>query len=281
MTSRVPLGPIDGNRRRARAESSDGLQAGHSKRVAIQISSSPEPEPSPTPPGDAWLSSEKSKEAVQHSFSVSAHLLGLVRGLHASRPTHPMFGEPAVDLLRLPLVSRRRNGQSWESVCHNIDGWVALGMGVGCATIDACWMSGRDYRISIRKSTNGVSVICKTIVAARWIYFLSNPSDENWDKLSNGNTHHFSHFCGRGEVRADDQVGRCLNGVTHGRFETRVVNEDRKKCTNGARALCPGHGEPAVKCIFARPDGQLAPCLMMEDRVGPCTCESSCLPRPS
>src|SRR5271154_4418593 len=60
---------------------------------------------------------------------------------------------------------------------------------------------------------------------------------------------------------------------------TRAENESHKLCSNGARVLCPGHGDDPtdlVKCIFTHADGTLMPCRMREDSVPVCTCAMKC-----
>jgi hypothetical protein len=49
-----------------------------------------------------------------------------------------------------------------------------------------------------------------------------------------------------------DQIGStvCINGIYHGRLATRE-NESHKLCSNGARALCPGHwGSLNQMCVY-------------------------------
>lgn len=112
----------------------------------------------------------------------------------------------------------------------------------------------------------------------RLLAFLVDPTDAAWDTLCTNRAidRPFSHRCGRGLKRGDGQEGLCINGIHHGRFATREENESHKLCTNGARALCPGHGSPPVKCIFTHPDGQLKPCLNQEEMVPKCTCARRC-----
>ena len=58
----------------------------------------------------------------------------------------------------------------------------------------------------------------------------------------------FSHVCENGGI-CSGEAG-CINELDHGRFATRQENESHKGCVNGPRALCPGHDQLPVKCIF-------------------------------
>lgn len=237
-------------------------------------SGQPEPlaEPSPLEPNP--LSSVSSSSA---SFDLQAHLVDLFQNLHTSDPNHAIFGPPTTGLLRLPLTSRRKNGQSWTNVAKKIAGWVLGEMGDKFSE-KGCWMS-RQYQLQITE-TNGAArpVILRQFLVCRLLAFLVDPSDEHWQYLDNGGIQHpFSHACGRGGKRSDGQTAFCINAVYHGRFETPAVNESRKTlCTNGARVLCPGHGTPATKCIFTHSDGVLQPCRNNDTMVPVCSCPRRC-----
>lgn len=125
--------------------------------------------------------------------------------------------------------------------------------------------------------------ILRKVTTVRLIAFLQDPSDDNWTKLcatpsdpqgSRPIDSPFSHACGNG-AKASGEVG-CINGLDHGRFATRQENESHKACTNGALALCPGHGVPPVRCIFVHADGLHKPCRMDPRQVPACQCARSC-----
>lgn len=125
----------------------------------------------------------------------------------------------------------------------------------------------------------------RKVTTVRLLAFLQNPSDDNWAKLCALPTAPrgarpidtpFSHRCGNGSPAAG--TSGCINGLDHGRFATRAENESHKLCTNGALALCPGHGVPPVRCIFVHADGLPKPCRMAEGQVPPCQCARSCYP---
>ena len=140
-----------------------------------------------------------------------------------------------------------------------------------------CWMS-RSNRIQISASTSAHgNHILAAVTITRLLAFFADPSDGNFAALTSltPTASPFSHACRRGHLRSDGGVG-CINGVYHGRFATRYENESHKLCTNGALALCPGHGNPPVKCIFTHPDGTLQPCRMKEDSVPKCSCLRPC-----
>ncbi|KAK9238561.1 hypothetical protein V1525DRAFT_400909 [Lipomyces kononenkoae] len=69
----------------------------------------------------------------------------------------------------------------------------------------------------------------------------------------------FSHWCNRGGKRAYGQTACCINGVYHGRFATIEENLSNRSCGNNARPFCPGHGSPAVKCMYLHADGTIKP----------------------
>lgn len=229
-----------------------------------------------------WPSRPPSSRILHHHHhqppsTFKSHLIDLFRNLHTSDPNHAIFGPPTTGLLRLPLTSRRKNGQSWTNVAKKIAGWVLGEMGDKFSE-KGCWMS-RQYQIQITE-TNGAArpVILRQFLVCRLLAFLVDPSDEHWRYLDNGGIQHpFSHACGRGGKRSDGQTAFCINAVYHGRFETPAVNESRKTlCTNGARVLCPGHGTPATKCIFTHPDGVPQPCRNNDTMVPDCSCPRRC-----
>jgi len=133
------------------------------------------------------------------------------------------------------------------------------------------------YQLQISEQRNGKTKILKQILVVRLLAFINNPTPSTWSDLNNGNiARPFSHLCRRGLPQLGQHSSRCINGISHGFFESRNDNESCKACTNGARCLCPGHGSSRSKCIFTHPDGQLKPCLMNETHVPICKCSSSC-----
>lgn len=210
-------------------------------------------------------------------FDLADILVGLVEGLHIEQPTHPIFGTPAMGLIRLPLVATRANGQSWRNAMKKIGSWVASEMGENLGR-DTCWMSRSTQLQITRPSGKHSSTVLRSITVVRLLAFLKAPTNDNWQKLDKGTNAidcPFSHCCGRG-LRTDGSQMACINGLYHGRFADRSENESHKLCTNGARCLCPGHGAPPVKCIFTHPDGTLKPCRNLEDRVRKCSCMRRC-----
>ncbi|KAK9377578.1 uncharacterized protein V1513DRAFT_26 [Lipomyces chichibuensis] len=206
------------------------------------------------------------------------HLLQRFIDFHTTDPSHQIFGEPSPGLVRLPLYSSRANEQSWAKVCGNIATRVLKEM-KSSFRLQACWMS-RSKCIQISKKSKGNTVIYRNIGIVRLLSFLANPTPLHWAHLSENGKQafetQFSHFCNRGEKRSDGQVAFCVNGLYHGRFETNKENLSHQYCGNSARPLCPGHGAPAVKCIFTHPDGTMKPCLNLEDMVPKCACTKPC-----
>ncbi|KAK9326074.1 hypothetical protein V1517DRAFT_235910, partial [Lipomyces orientalis] len=99
------------------------------------------------------------------SSDLERRLLQLFIDLHASDPTHDIFGEPAKGLIRLPLYTSRTNGQSWQNICKKIGSWVANEMESG-VELDKCWMS-RYCQISISAQSARRCVTLKKIYAVR------------------------------------------------------------------------------------------------------------------
>jgi len=211
--------------------------------------------------------------------SIEPQLMQLLTDLRTKRPDHPMFGEVAVGEVRAPFNSARKNGTSWSNVIKNI------------AKADKFrhrpeWGSGQCWMVrtnQITLSTTDANDKTKTIVAkrlrtARFLAFLKSPTDANWEALKSGDlTKPFDHFCGRGELTDAAQDGYvCVNGIEHGEFSTRNVNESRKQCKYGAACLCPGHGDNNQKCIFTHRDGKLQACRNNATHVPICTCDPRC-----
>lgn len=221
--------------------------------------------------------------AVAPAHNIEAEILSLLERLP---PTHPIFGPPTVNLVRLPLRSPgRANGQCWAKVAQQISGWVRREMRKEDIRRDNCWMS-QSAEVQITRTRPGSTrvEVLRKIVVVRLLAFLLDPTDASWTKLCASSSDPagsrpidspFSHRCGRG-LRREGQEAVCINGLHHGRLATRQENESHKACGNGALALCPGHGAPPVKCIFTNPDGTIRPCRMREDCVPACACSPRC-----
>lgn len=243
------------------------------------VSSSPISNASPTAP-DA--SSPAPSDTIQ---SVSGHVSRSIQALFDRLPRdHPIFGEPAQGLLRLPWEARRANGQCWKLWCSKLGDSVALEMG-DQVPYGSCWMSRKtvvDINASAGPHHNRV---LRKVATVRLLAFLQEPTDDNWTKLNATSTDPvgsrpidspFSHNCNNGADRAG--TAGCINGLEHGRFATREENESHKGCTNGARALCPGHGSPPVRCWFVHADGLPKPCRNQDNNVPHCQCPRRCFP---
>lgn len=184
---------------------------------------------------------------------------------------HPMFGIPEPGRIRAPLIADRKNGVSWTNFVNNTF------LDVGDVPGEECWMV-RTPQIKItRPGDHGGPELCASILKVRLIYFLCNPTEDNWVWLCAGTVEApFDHHCGRGLV--DPEGGRlCINGAMHGRPATREINESRKRCKTGCRALCDSHGT-GFKCIFTHSDGSLKPCCMVEDHLPRCEHTVPCFP---
>lgn len=172
----------------------------------------------------------------------------------------------------------RANGACWEKWCARLGEWVEDEMGPTIPS-GACWVS-KNVSVDIRGAGN---TVVRKVLVVRLLAFLASPTNANWLKLSASSADPvgarpidspFSHICGNGSIRSGE--AGCINGLDHGRFATRQENESHKGCANGARALCPGHGQPPVKCIFVHDNGLPKPCRMQEDGVPPCRCARKC-----
>lgn len=189
-----------------------------------------------------------------------------------------MFGTVSAGLVRAPYASDgRKNATSWLKVIRNIADKSKYLRPIDFS--GDCWMSKTtQIKLTLSGGGGGVTKLTKSILTVRFLAFLQNPTDENWTILCNDDAlsnHPFDHICGRGQQRRDQNGYVCINGILHGTFSDRQANEARKKCTNGARCLCPGHGQqPATKCFFVHADGQRKRCRNHDDHVAfPCTCK--------
>jgi hypothetical protein len=194
-----------------------------------------------------------------------------LRDLHQQVPPHPMFGSPTKGLIRAPLTSLRKNGTSWTnyvaSIFKDFEG----------VPLEHCWLS-KSNQIKITKvGPDGKTELCSSILKVRLVFFLCNSTSENWLWLVNGDTESpFDHHCGRGLPSPPD-TSFCVNGFAHGCPSTRFINESRKLCKTGCRALCNGHGT-GLKCIFTHHDGSVKHCCMVEDHLPQCVHVPACFP---
>jgi hypothetical protein len=250
------------------------------KDMKLTVTTAPSSSSSSTPS----LTESSQPTPTTHSFDLEKKLVSLFEDLHTSHPHHAIFGAPTAGHIRLPLQHARANGQCWINVAKKIGRWVRGEMGdkLGERT---CWMSTQaQLQITQPNGRHSVQVLTQVTVV-RLLAFLANPTNDNWLKLSPAPPLRpidfpFSHTCARGGPRPDQILNTvCINRLYHGRFATRGENESHKLCSNGARVLCPGHGDdPAdlVKCVFTHPDGTLMPCRMREDSVPMCNCATKC-----
>lgn len=203
---------------------------------------------------------------AQTHRNVSQYLLKLLSQIPQD---HEMFGEMEMGKARAP-----RN--KWENYVKGIANRVDAEIEIGD---NRCWMSSSP-KFTINYTENNKPIHTKHLLITRFLAFLKDPSEDNWKYLTNpgkDSKRPFSHVCGRGQPKVKGQGNSvCINGIEHGGFTTQDVNESHKLCTNGALALCPGHGEPPVQCVFTHADGQLKPCLMNRSHVPPCTHQIPC-----
>jgi len=191
-------------------------------------------------------------------------------------PRQEMFGPIAPGRLVMPFHdATRANSVCWwnaiESCCtRQMRSELQWGS-------NACWMT-KTTSYKITKQVSGKTVLCKSFKAVRLFAFLIDPTDVHWLALRDGDEKTpFDHWCGRGEPTDPFQQGyMCINGVEHGKFTNRAINEERKLCKNGARVLCPGHGPNLVKCVFTHPDGSPRPCRNNPTHVPVCACNPRC-----
>jgi hypothetical protein len=195
----------------------------------------------------------------------------LVLSLHNSQPGHPMFGEPAIGKIRLPLELPGGRGAlaSWRSKVENLGALVRKRMGPTIIP-GSCWLApDEDTCIQPRPPSGldgvrGKVVRLRTWKTYRWLAFLKDPSAENWRVLDEKDSSvHFLHNCHQGFSREAD--GGCVNGVQHGVFGSPLINNHQKDCRDGHRGSCPGHGTPLSYCFFVFEDGEPRPCYNLPE----------------
>jgi len=197
------------------------------------------------------------------SKSPAVYLVALVERLYQRDCDHPVF-QAGLPTVGMPYSSERSNGQCWLSHMKTLGKELQTqGIRIGD---QKCWL--RTYTQFQHKA--------KKVLAVRALSFFKDPSAENWAALNAGIEAPFDHFCGNGLLNKATSK-QCVNGIEHGEFSTREVNESRKLCTYGFAARCPGHGVKKVKCIFVhKDDGSLKPCLNQPDCVPRCGCQKPC-----
>jgi hypothetical protein len=191
--------------------------------------------------------------------AVKARLYALLDALHESDPTAPLFGPLQPGKVQAPLDHWKRY---LSAMVNNLQEAPVLGDG-------RCWKSKTNQ---IKPYLKGNGQQPKSVQITRLLAYLRSPTPENWLKLKDGQIKDpFSHFCNQGQP--DEKKCYCVNGLEHGEFTDREANEDRKKCTFGARCLC----KHTPKCIFnSKTTGHPLPCLMNETHVPECTHAPRC-----
>lgn len=266
------------HKRKRSTKDNRGKSAGYQRKRARKGFS----KPTGTRPA---FSRSKSRGAKQ--VTLEAHLLSRLKYIHDKWPEHPMFAPVRQGLCCAPYIVRRKDGQehqakiSWRKLCRNIARRArAAGVSTLAEAKAGCWMV-KSPQISFNCSEGGESHCFRRVLVVRVLSFLKQepPNQQWWEWLNGGGLEKpFDHFCGRGQPRPGQEGKVCINGLYHGRIASRADNEDRKKCTNGALALCPGHGgrSGSGKCIFTHPDGEPQPCRNHPTQVGPCDCTRRC-----
>jgi hypothetical protein len=190
-------------------------------------------------------------------------VIGLLESFYLSNPNHPLFGQFADKRTSAPIDAWRKYFNSWiDRVGDNL-------------MPDNCWLTTTQIKLS--KAIDGKQHLYASVQITKLLAFLMNPTPANWTTLTSTDlTRPFDHTCNRGPLSGEQG---CVNGIWHGRYTTRAINEDRKKCTNGCLALCPGHGDinhPRVKCIFTKRNGTPAPCRMEPTHLPLCNHQPRC-----
>lgn len=198
--------------------------------------------------------------------------------LEAVPEAHPMFGPVTIGLVRAPRLGvGRKNATSWRSIIKAICKPNKYNRPLHR---NECWMT-RSSRITISMTDplTKKTVVARRILICRLLAFLREPTDAHYAALSSGD------MCGtlgpflpaRPSHRPCSRGSSlCVNGLDHGEFSNREVNESRKLCKNGAACLCPGHGPHGRKCIFTHPDGSAKTCRNDCSCVPHCSCEPRC-----
>jgi hypothetical protein len=212
------------------------------------------------------------------------YLLKLLKNFYKQNPTHQMFGKFEKGKAQAPYEVKHKTKVSWVKRVKDIAKQAkAAGIDSVQDAKDNCWMASSSQITLNRAPKAGDSPLngnqrskkFRSIKTVRFLCFLKNPSESNFEKLSAGDEKDpFDHFCQRGERTDPNQQGKvCINGLYHGEFSTPETNESRKLCKNGSRCLCPGHGARSQKCIFTHADGKPMPCRNNNKSCGPCKCK--------
>lgn len=143
-----------------------------------------------------------------------------------------------------------------------------------------CWLVGKNSSAwTLQRGEHS-----KKMLATRVLAFLQTPTERSYNDLisvatkdEKGEKNPFDHKCGRGD---SNESLRCVNGIEHGTFASREVNEKRKLHKFTCLALCisnGGHGEYG-NCIYTSSCGKLLPCLNNSDGflISKCNHEPKC-----
>lgn len=229
----------------------------------------------------------RSKSRGARQVPLEQFLLKALKNFHNRNPNHEMFGDFEMGKARAPYKVEHKMKVSWVKRVKDI---AKQAKDAGIDSLqdakDNCWMA-HSSQITLNRAPvkgeapltgNARSKKFRSIKTVRFLAFLKNPTDSNYQKLDAGDEKDpFDHFCQRGELTDSAQAGKvCINGLYHGEFSTPEANESRKLCKNGALCLCPGHGPRNRKCIFTHPDGKLKPCRNNPKFCGPCKCPVKC-----
>lgn len=210
--------------------------------------------------------------------------------LYGENPNHPIFGPATKGVLRLPMYKSKgqfQNAACWELKIENFARVIESNMGKDMPAF-SCWM-GRNEKGNVTREEfpyddDGEPILNakgqhkkKNVHCTEWrwvrlLAFINEPSDDNWDRLTNAKDT-FDHFCGNGAAsHENDAALYCLNGIQHGGFASLTDNMSRKSCAGGCLALCPGHGPKNQGCLWVDKDtGHLKPCLNSPFGLPPCS----------
>jgi len=196
-------------------------------------------------------------------LSANSYCAQLLEILHSHFPKHPIFGQIEKGQIRAPYEVWHRKLLSLFDSSNMIGENRCL------------FRSSASFQLTTQIGRK--TIVCANVMVVRLLAFLKNPTENNWFYLTGGEAlqHPFDHCCNRGQKKNPrDQY--CCNGIEHGDFSTRNDNEDRKKCTYGFLARCPGHGPSKSKCIFTNENGTIAKCLMNDSFCPKCDCLPKC-----
>lgn len=208
----------------------------------------------------------------------------LLQNLRNRHPQHPMFGPCEKDKLRAPfnLPGGRGAATSWHKKAVHLAQGIQKTMGKRIPR-GACWLSPNEDTSIARKSALGTQEKLITYKTYRWLAFLSDPSAENWLRLTGGlgakatkgvgTSSPFLHFCHNGFAGKAKGSNGCVNGVQHGRFGTPTENNLQRDCARRDRKGCPGHGNGHPShCIYVHKASGNPKFCLNEPEGPPATC---------